>query len=127
LWTEGAFSQAELDDGIAPIGEQALPEGGVGPSLRDHARSVLGDPLFLGEMLELVDELGGLHAPRLERFLDGVDALFDGSGGMTDMRLVGISAAPAGFSRYRKPLPFRHLLPPGRVARQAARNRSSVR
>ena len=81
--------KAELGNGIAAVGQQALAEGRIGPCLGDDARTVLRHPLLFGQVLEFVDEFAGLHAALFERRLDGVDALLDGSRAPTDVGLIG--------------------------------------
>ena len=97
--------EAELGDGFATVGEQALPKGRIGPRLGNHPRAVLRDPLFLDEMVGFLDELAGFMPRSSKRGLDGVDAPFDGGGGLVNVAVVGhgealknqILASPAGF------------------------------
>ena len=67
----GGQAEPELSDGVAPVGQQSLPERRIGPGLRDHARAVFGNPFFFGEVLELFDEFARLHPPLIERGFDG--------------------------------------------------------
>jgi hypothetical protein len=80
--------EPELGHRIAAIGQQALAEGGIRPGLGNDARAIVGDPLFLGEVLELVDEFGRLHAALLECRLNGVGPLLDGGDGVMNVGLV---------------------------------------
>ena len=82
-------AQAELGHGVAAVGQQALAERRIGPGPGDDAGAVLRDPLLLGSMGELVDELGRLQAALVESGLDGVGALFDGRDIGMEMGLVG--------------------------------------
>ena len=56
--------EAELGDGLAAVRQQPLLEFGVGPGLGDDARAILGDPLLLDGVLEVLDELERLQAER---------------------------------------------------------------
>ena len=85
----GRHAEAEFGHGLAPVRQQALPKGGVGPGLGDHASAILRDPLFFGEVPEFLDEFTGFHAAFVECRLDGVDALFDRCDGLMDVVLVG--------------------------------------
>jgi len=86
--------EAEFGHGVAAVGKQALAEGWIGPRLGDHARPVLRHPFLLGEMLELADEVGGLHAALVEGGLDGIGPGLDGGGGLMLMGLVGHGLLP---------------------------------
>jgi hypothetical protein len=45
--------------------------------------------LFLGEVLELLDELTGLHSPLVERAWMASTRFSDGSGGLMDVAMIG--------------------------------------
>ena len=85
----GRHGEAELGNGIAAVGQQALAEGRIGPRLGDDARTVLRHPLLFSQVLEFVDEFAGLHAALFERRLDGVDALLDGGRALPHVGLIG--------------------------------------
>ena len=70
--------EAELGDGVAAVGQQALAERGIRPRLGHHARAVARNPFLFDQARVLVDEVGGLHAPRLERGFERRRALVNG-------------------------------------------------
>src|SRR6185503_774314 len=108
---------AELGDGLAAVRQQPLLEFGIGPGLGDDARAILGDPLLLNGVLEVLDELERLHAALFEGGLDGVDALLHGGGVLLDRAVVGHASLPGWSPQYN--------LPGGRrAAREATPKRS---
>ena len=80
--------EAELLDGGAAVGEQALAKRRIDPGPRHDARAVLRNPLFLREVAQLLDRFGRLHPALVQRRLDGVDALLHGGGARTTRSLV---------------------------------------
>jgi hypothetical protein len=71
--------QAQFHHRGASVGEKALPESRVGPGLRYDTCAIARQPLFLRQVTEFVDALGGFEAAGVEGGLDCVDAVFERS------------------------------------------------
>src|SRR4029079_9530425 len=81
--------EAELGDGGAAVGEEALAECGVDPGARHDASAVLRNPLPLGELSQFTAALGSIQAALVERLLDGIDAPLDRGGALNDGSVIG--------------------------------------
>src|SRR5258708_27191871 len=81
--------ESQLGHRREPIAEEALAESGIDPRARDDPRAVARKPFLLRLVADLLDGLGRLQAARLERRLDGVDALLDRSGADNDAIVPG--------------------------------------
>src|ERR1022692_2049151 len=82
-------AEPELEDSLAAIGQQAPPERGIGPGPGNHARTILRNPLFVSEALELLDGLAGLHSAVIEDSFDGGRSLLHGCGDLMSVALIG--------------------------------------
>jgi hypothetical protein len=87
--------EAELEDGGAAVGEQALAESRVDPRPCDDARAVLRDPYVLGKVPQFIDGFRCVHASLVERRLDRIDALLQRRGALDD-RIVVRHVHPPG-------------------------------
>jgi hypothetical protein len=69
--------EAELGHGSAAVGEQAGTELRIDPRLGDHPRAVLRQPLLLGQVLELGDDVVRGQAALVQDRFDRGKALLD--------------------------------------------------
>ena len=86
--------EAQLGNGGAAIGEQALAKCRVDPGPGHDARAVARHPLLLGKAAQFLDGLGGLQAALVERRLDGIDTPLHRRGALDDAIMVGHIVAP---------------------------------
>ena len=81
--------EAKLGDGLAAIGEQAIAERWIDPGSRDDTCPILWNPLFLSEVVQLLDSLGRVHSTRVERGLNRFNPLLNGGGALNDAIVAG--------------------------------------
>ena len=86
--------EAKLGDGLAAIGEQAIAERWIDPGSRHDTCAILWNPLFLSEVVQLLDSLRRVHSTRVERGLNRFNPLLNGGGALNDAIVAGHVLAP---------------------------------
>ena len=95
--------ESQLGHRLAPVREQALAESGIGPGPGDHARAVLGNPFFLGEVAQLIHRVARAEAARVHRGLHRVDALLHAGRALDDSICIGHGRSPVSSLRETTP------------------------
>ena len=94
---------AKLGDGLATVGKKSRAERWIDPGLRYDTCPVLWNPLFLSEMVQLLDSRRRVHSTRVERGLNRFDPLLYGGGAMYDA-IVSCHVSRIGNALIPRPL-----------------------